>query len=67
MGSWYSNLGSGVVDVGVGVVGGGVGRYFKVKSVLVELVVGDNSILVFVVIKKRKLSLIGEFKDFFVW
>lgn len=62
VGSWYSNPGA--ADGGA-VGGGGVGKYLKARTAPTEQTADDNSILAST--KKRKASIVGEFKDFSGW
>ncbi|XP_038684064.1 peptidyl-prolyl cis-trans isomerase CYP65-like isoform X2 [Tripterygium wilfordii] len=64
VGSWYSNPGTGATESGA--VGGGVGKYLKVKNAQNKSATIDTSLTADAVTKKRKVSS-GEFKDFSGW
>ncbi|KAA8531568.1 hypothetical protein F0562_006277 [Nyssa sinensis] len=68
VGSWYSNPGTGTTESGA--VGGGVGKYLKVRNTQAEsaTTAADTGLQAITGTKKRKLGVsMGEFKDFSSW
>ncbi|KAL2924705.1 Peptidyl-prolyl cis-trans isomerase CYP65 [Bienertia sinuspersici] len=65
VGSWYSNPGTGATDAGAG--GGGVGKYLKARTAQAEPVTAETSIPAAGSTKKRKVGVVGGFKDFSAW
>lgn len=70
MGSWFSNPGTGSMEVGA--AGGGVGKYLKARNSQTKSTTAPDTagetISTISVPKKRKLSIHGqELKDFSAW